>query len=224
MAYTSMRNLGKIVGGLVMIGASFMVSCSQNEPLPLYRNPNLSDTTGLNAVRDLFVSVEMDQVPLEFFNGVNGYSNWSVSNVAGPCGAANEKFLQVHTSAFIIPELRKSGIYIDFIGCVANDSLGYATSLDSIFVVGEYPFYPKENNGRSAAVRYIDSDSNLWSTAFGANAASFSEFALSAVVENAQDSFSHYIAFGRFEGYLYSSSGDDSIQLKLGQFKGRIVQ
>lgn len=213
-----------LVFAVGIIGVLFMISCDSDESLPLYKNGNLTDTTGINEVRDLFVSGEIDQVPFEFFNGVNGYSNWSISTIQAPCGPSLERYLQVHTTAFIIPELRKSGVYIDIMGCLATDSLSSITALDSIFVVGNYEYFPKQEQNRAAAIRYIDADSNLWSTSFGPNSASFSEFTLSALVDNSSDEYSKKIAFGRFDGYLYSPSGDDSLRLKIGQFKGRIVQ
>jgi hypothetical protein len=132
--------------------------------------------------------------------------------------------MQVHTTAFIIPELRKSGIYIDFRGCVANDSLFPESSVDSVLVVGPYKYFPAEQDNRSVIIRYIDADSTIWSTGFGANASSFSEFTLSALVDNTGDKGGNQVDFGRYEGYLYNATGDDSLRLKIGQFKGRIVQ
>jgi hypothetical protein len=46
---------------------------------------------------------------------------------------------------------------------------------------------------------------------------------LSALEENDYDDHSKLIAFGRFEGYLYNGAGD-SIRLRSGKFKGRIVE
>ena len=117
----------------------------------------------------------------------------------------------------------QESIYVDIRGCVNNDSVTDMSIIDSVLVVGPIPFYPKSNDNRTAIVKYIDQDSVLWSTAFGGNNSSFSRFELSAVVENNRDDFSEKIVFGKFDGYFYNGKGD-SLKIKGGQFKGRIVQ
>lgn len=48
-----------LVFAVGIIGVLFMISCDSDESLPLYKNGNLTDTTGINEVRDLFVSGEI---------------------------------------------------------------------------------------------------------------------------------------------------------------------
>lgn len=216
------KNIITIIGICTLGGMAFM-SCDGNEALPTYESPNQSDTTGSNIGQDLFISGEIDNIPFTLFNGKNGYSNWTISNEDGFCMGAPNKFVQIHTTSFIIPSALKTSLYVDIRGCVNVDSVQNINKVDSVLVVGEYDFYPKNDTGRSAIIRYIDADSVLWSTAFGGNVNSFARFELSAIIENGYDTYSKKIAFGKFEGYVYDGKGD-SLRVKLGQFKGRIVQ
>lgn len=209
---------------ILLLGMFWLVSCESDEALQQYVNPNQSDTSGNNVAIDLFVSVEIDNVPFSYFNGINNYSNWTISAEEGFCPTDINKFIQAHTTAFVVPNKLEESIYIDLKGCARTDSLKDISKIDSILIVGEYPYYPKmTDDDRYAIVRYIDADSVLWSTAFGGNTSSFARFELSAIEDNNYDVFSQKIAYGKFEGYLYNAAGD-SIKLKKGQFKGRIVQ
>jgi N-acetylmuramoyl-L-alanine amidase len=209
---------------ILFLGTVWFASCESDEALAQYVNPNQSDTSGNNVAVDLFVSVEIDNVPFSYFNGVKNYSNWTISAEEGFCPTDINKFIQSHTTAYIVPNKLEESIYIDIKGCVRSDSLKDINKIDSVLIVGTYPYYPKTTiDDRYAVVRYIDMDSILWSTAFGGNTSSFARFELSAIEDNGYDIFSKKIAYGKFEGYLYNGMGD-SIKLKKGQFKGRIVQ
>ncbi|MGB0805179.1 MAG: hypothetical protein ACPGRC_00725 [Salibacteraceae bacterium] len=208
---------------LLIIGVLFVSSCESEESLAKYENPNQSDTSGNNILVDLFVSAEIENVPYTLANGVNDYSNWTISEQEGFCATDPNHFVQSHVTSFILPNYLENAIYIDIRGCVNNDSVTNTNRIDSVLVVGLYEYYPKVKNNRSAIVKYIDSDSVLWSTSFGGNESSFSRFELSAVIDNDFDSYSQKIAFGKFEGYLYDGKGD-SLKVRAGNFKGRIVQ
>jgi len=220
-----MNNVQKFLGLFViaLIGAMTFSSCNSEEGLPAYENPNLSDTSGKNINLDLFISGELDNIPFTIFNGREGYSNHSTSGEEGFCGGGVDRYLQYHTTAFILTETTKNTFYIDFKGCLSTDSLVEESKLDSVMVVGTYPYYPNFKENRTVVIRYIDNEENIWSTSFGSNNATFSSFELSALVDNGYDVFSKKVAFGRFEGFLYNGSGD-SLKLKVGKFKARIVQ
>ena len=207
---------------LFLVG-TFTVSCESDEALAQYVNPNQTDTTGNNIKVDLFVSVEIDNIPFSYINGVNKYSNWTLSEQEGFCVGDPNRFIQSHVTSFIVANKLEESIYIDIKGCVNNDSLSEINKIDSVLVIGPYSYYPIIKNNRYAIVKYIDADSVLWSTAFGGNSSSFSRFELSAIEDNNYDNFSQKIGWGKFEGYLYNGYGD-SLMLKSGQFKGRIVQ
>lgn len=209
--------------GILFIGILFVSSCESEEALAIYQNPNQSDTSGNNVKVDLFVSAEIENVPSSFANGINGYSNWTISEQEGFCVTDPNYFVQSHVTTFILPNYLENSLYIDIRGCVNNDSATGINIIDSVLVVGPYEYYPKVKDHRSAMVKYIDADSVLWSTSFGGNESSFSRFELSAIVENDFDGYSQKIAFGKFEGYFYNGMGD-SLKIKGGQFKGRIVQ
>ena len=216
------KNLIQLSAAL-LLGGVFMISCESDEALAQYVNPNQSDTTGNNIKVDLFVSVEIDNIPFSYINGVSSYSNWTLSEQEGFCISDPNRFTQSHVTTFIVPNKLEESIYIDIKGCVNNDSLSEINKVDSVLVVGPYSYYPKIKNNRYAVVKYIDADSVLWSTAFGGNTSSFARFELSAIEDNNYDGFSQKIGWGKFEGYLYNAQGD-SLKLKSGQFKGRIVQ
>lgn len=198
-------------------------SCESDEALAIYSNPNQSDTSGNNIQIDLFVSAEVDNIPVHYANGIEGYSNWTISEEEGFCGVDTTRFLQSHVTAFVVPSKLEESIYVNILGCVGIDSASDINKIDSVLVVGPYSYYPKLKSNRSAMVNFIDSDSVLWSTSFGGNTSSFARFELSAIIDNDDDNFSGKIAFGKFEGYLYNLQGD-SVKIKNGQFKGRIVQ
>lgn len=219
MKFNLFKNL--VVG--MVLTSLFMISCESDESLEKYQNPNQSDTTGNNLKVDLFVSVEIENVPYNFVNGINNYSNWTLSEKGGICFPDSNRFHQSHVTSFIVTSKMQESIYIDILGCVNNDSASNINVIDSVLVVGPYPYYPTSKDFRSAVVKYIDADSVLWSTAFGGNKSSFANFELSAISPNDFDAFSEKIAFGKFEGYLYNTLGD-SLKIKNGQFKGRIVQ
>ncbi len=208
---------------LMLVGIVFVSSCESEEALPQYQNPNTTDTTGINIAVDLFVSAEIENIPYNYSNGLAGYSNWTLSEEEGFCIADTHHFVQSHITAFIQPTRIQEAIYIDIRGCVNNDSLSDINVIDSVLVVGPYKYYPKSQDNRTAIVKFIDQDSVLWSTAFGGNESSFSRFEVSAVVNNDKDEFSQKIVFGKFEGYFYNGMGD-SLKIKDGQFKGRIVK
>ena len=63
----------------LLLGAIFLISCESDEALAQYVNPNQTDTTGNNIKVDLFVSIEIDNIPFSYINGVNDYSNWTLS-------------------------------------------------------------------------------------------------------------------------------------------------
>tara|TARA_R110002050_G_scaffold297339_2_gene458638 strand:+ start:53488 stop:54150 length:663 start_codon:yes stop_codon:yes gene_type:complete len=216
----------KIIFRSVLVGlitSLFISSCESDEALAIYDNPNQSDTTGNNVQVDLFVSAEVDNIPVHYANGINKYTNWTISEEEGFCGVDTSRFLQSHSTAFIIPSKLEESIYVNILGCVKNDSASALNKIDSVLVVGPYSYYPKLTHNRSAMINYIDMDSVLWSTSFGGNTSSFARFDLSAIIDNNDDNFSAKIAFGKFEGYLYNGQGD-SLKIKNGQFKGRIVQ
>ena len=175
---------------LLVLGLVFVSSCESEEALPAYQNPNQTDTSGSNIVVDLFVSASIDNIPVNYVNGVSSYSNWTLSEQDGFCANDPNYFVQSHVTAFIIPEKLEESIYIDIRGCVNNDSNSEINIIDSVLVVGPIPYYPKTKDNRTAIVKYIDQDSVLWSTAFGGNNSSFSRFELSAVVDNDKDEFS----------------------------------
>ncbi|MFT4753171.1 MAG: hypothetical protein ACI85Q_000709 [Salibacteraceae bacterium] len=212
--------------GLISIlfaGIVFVSSCESEEALASYQNPNQSDTSGNNIQVDLFVNALIDNIPVNYANGIHDYSNWSISEKEGFCMTDPNHFIQSHVTAYIVPNKLVEAIYIDIRGCVNNDSLSDTNSIDSVLVVGPYTYYPKMKHNRTAIVKYIDADSVLWSTAFGGNESSFSRFELSAIISNDFDDYSEKIGFGKFEGYFYNGKGD-SLKIKSGQFKGRIVQ
>jgi hypothetical protein len=216
-----MKNVLIFVFSFVGIGV-FFGSCESDEALGIYQNPNQSDTTGNNIAGDLFVSAEVENIPFHYANGIQKYTNWTISEELGFCSDTN-KFLQSHSTSFVVANKLEESIYVDILGCVNLDSASDINIIDSVLVVGFYPYFPKMKDSRSAVVKYIDADSILWSTAFGSNTSSFAHFELSAIENNNYDNFSSKIAFGKFEGYLYNGMGD-SLKLKDGQFKGRIVQ
>lgn len=209
--------------GALFLGVLLVSSCESEEVLPTYQNPNQSDTSGNNIAVDLFVSAEIDNIPYSFENGINGYSNWTISEQEGFCVTDPNYFVQSHVTSFILPNFLENAMYIDIRGCVNNDSATDANRIDSVLVVGLYEYFPKMKHKRSAMVKYIDADSVLWSTSLGGNESSFSRFELSAVIDNSSDNYSEKIAFGKFEGYLYNGKGD-SLKVRAGKFKGRIVQ
>lgn len=208
---------------VILIGAMSFSSCNNDEGLPAYNNPNVSDTSGQNINLDLFISGELENVPFTYFNGIDEYSNWTFTNEEGFCGNDLTRFIQVQTTAFLQPETLKRSFYFDFKACLSTDSLIESSRVDSVLVVGKYPYYPKFKEYRTVVIRYIDENEMLWSTAYGGNNVAFSDFELSALVDNGYDINSEKIAFGRFEGYLYNGGGD-SLKLKVGKFKGRIVK
>ncbi len=208
---------------IVLLGAISFSSCNNDEGLPAYDNPNISDTSGKNINIDLFISGELDNIPFTYFNGINDYSNWTFTSEEGFCGNDLTRFVQVQTTAFIKPETIKRSFYIDFKACLSSDSLLESSRVDSVLVVGRYPYYPKFKENRTVVIRYIDENEILWTTSFGSNNIAFADFELSALIDNGYDINSEKIAFGRFEGYLYNGGGD-SLKLKVGQFKGRIVK
>lgn len=208
---------------IALLGAMTFSSCSNDEGLPPYDNPNLSDTSGKNINLDLFITGEINSVPFTYYNGRDGYSNIASSGEEGFCGSGTDRFVQFHTTAFILTETTRNTFYIDFKGCLSNDSIVESSKVDSVLVVGTYPFAPKTKEYRNVVIRYYDNAQTLWSTSYGPNASSSSSFELSAVTDNGYDVFSEKIAFGRFEGLLYNGSGE-SLNLKIGKFKARIVQ
>lgn len=208
---------------IAMLGLIFVSSCESEEAISEYENPNNTDSTGVNIAVDLFVSAEIENIPFNYSNGLSGYSNWTLSEQEGFCVSDTNHFIQSHVTAFIQPTRIQEAIYIDLRGCVNNDSLTDINIIDSVLVVGPYEYYPKSNEHRTVIVKYIDQDSVLWSTALGGNNSTFSNFELSAVVSNDKDTYSQKVAFGKFEGYFYNGRGD-SLKIKEGQFKGRIVQ
>lgn len=218
-----MAKVKSIFGALVAVIILFFYSCETDEAIAKYENPNLTDTTGVNVSLDLFISGELDNIPFHLYNGTDGYSNWAISGEDGFCTSDPNKFIQTHSTAFLKPSKREESFFIDIRGCVNNDSLQDINKIDSVLVVGPYVYYPKDTEGRSAIIRYIDADSMLWSSAFGGNTSSFVKFELSALVNNNQDTFSQSIVYGKFEGYLFNGFGD-SLRLKSGQFKGRLVE
>ena len=209
--------------GILLLGVVLVSSCESEEALPQYQNPNQTDTSGNNIKVDLFTSALIDNIPVNYVNGINEYTNWTVSEEEGFCLSDPNHFVQSHVTAYIVPNKLEESIYIDIRGCVNNDSLTDSNIVDSVLVVGPYAYYPKMKDNRTAIVKYIDADSVLWSTAFGGNESSFSRFELSAVISNDRDTYSEKIAFGKFEGYFYNGKGD-SLKIKSGQFKGRIVR
>ena len=223
MVFTNKIQLFISLFVIALLGAMTFSSCSNDEGLPLYDNPNLSDTSGKDINLDLFITGEIDNVPFTYFNGREGYSNISSSGEEGFCGNGVDRFLQFHTTAFIKTETTRNTFYIDFKGCLSTDSLVESSRIDSVLVVGTYPFYPQTKENRTVVIRYIDNSQTLWSTSFGANTSASSYFELSAITDNGYDVFSEKIAFGRFDGFLYNGSGD-ALKLKIGKFKGRIVQ
>jgi len=217
-----MKNLVKIII-VTLLGSFLFTSCESDEALASYVNPNQSDTTGNNIKFDLFVSMEVENIPVSYANGFDKYANWTISEQQGFCGTTANGVLQSHITSFIVPNSLKGSVYIDIKGCVNNDNATSVNVIDSVLVIGPYALLPKMKENRGAMVRYIDQDSVLWSTAFGGNLSSFSRFELSAIEDNGYDNFSQKIAWGKFEGYLYNGMGD-SLKLKNGKFKGRIVQ
>jgi hypothetical protein len=222
MVFTSSPKIFTILVGLT-IALSVMVSCNNQEGIPTYVNPNLSDTSGKFINLDLFISGELDNVPFTVFNGRDSYTNWTISSEEGYCGQGFSRFIQSHTTSFLRAETSRNSFYIDFKGCLDIDSLVDESRIDSVLVVGQYPLYPKFEDYRTVVVRYIDENEILWTSNFGPNSSTFSSFELSALEENDYDDHSKLIAFGRFEGYLYNGAGD-SIRLRSGKFKGRIVE
>ena len=223
MVFTNKIQLFLSLFVIALLGAMTFSSCSNDEGLPLYVNPNLSDTSGKNINLDLFISGEIDNVPFTYFNGRDGYTNISSSGEEGFCGNGVDRFVQFHTSAFILAATTRNTFYIDFKGCLSNDSLVESSRIDSVLAVGTIPFAPKSKDYRSVVIRFIDDSQTLWSSSYGSNSTSSSDFELSAITDNGYDVFSQKIAFGRFEGFLYNGSGD-SLKLKIGKFKGRVVQ
>ena len=212
------RVFAVLVVSLVLFGA-----CESDEPLPQYKNPNQSDTSGNNIVYDLFVSAEVENVPSSYANGIAGYSNWTRSSELGYCDLDSLGFIQSHITSFEIPNTLTGKFSIDIRGCVNIDSLSDINKIDSVLVLGSYPYYPKFKNNRTVLLEYIDDDSVVWSSALGGNTSSYASFQLSAIVNNVYDNNSKKIGFGKFEGFLYDGQGD-SLKIRNGQFKGRIVQ
>lgn len=213
-----------ILGGVVglIIGSVFMVSCKSDEGLPVYDNPNLTDTSGQVILVDLFISLEIEGVPYSFYNGTDDYTNWSLTSEEGFCGGGTDRFVQVHSTTFFNPAALNQSFYIDFRGCLNSDSITDQNRVDSVMRVGLYPYYPNEIEHRSVTIRYIDANGEFWSSSFNDNTSSSSSFELSSLTDNAYDVHSKHFAYGKFEGFLYNSSGD-AIKIKKGQFKGRIV-
>lgn len=208
---------------IALLGSITFSSCNSDEGLPTYDNPNISDTSGKNINLDLFISLEIDGEPLTFFNGQLDYTNQISSGQDGFCGGGTDRFLQVHSTNYVKPESKRYTFYIDVMGCLSSDSLVPESRIDSVLVVGRYPYLPTFTEQRAVVIRYVDGDENLWSTTFGPNNTTASMFELSALIDNGNDVFSKKIAFGRFEGILYDGAGN-SLTMKSGQFKGRIVQ
>ena len=220
-----MMNIKFFIRSISVIPLSVMLlgACQSDDALPQYHNPNQSDTSGDNITYDLFVSAEVENVPSSFANGVAGYSNWTRSSDLGFCNPDSNSFIQSHITSFEIPNTVTGKFSIDIRGCVDTGSLSEINKIDSVLVLGDYPYYPKFKNNRSVLLEYIDDDSVLWSSALGGNTSSYANFQLSALVNNVYDNNSVKIGFGKFEGFLYDGQGD-SLKIRNGQFKGRIVQ
>ena len=207
-----------LVVSILLFGA-----CQSDEALPQYHNPNQSDTSGNNVVYDLFVSAEVENVASSYANGIAGYSNATRSVELGFCNLDSISFIQSHITSFEVPNSVTSRFRIDIRGCVNIDNQSNINKIDSVLVLGDYPYFPKVVNNRTVLLEYIDGDSVLWSSALGGNTSSYANFQLSALVNNVYDNNSVKIGFGKFEGFLYDGQGD-SLKIRNGQFKGRIVK
>ena len=207
---------------ILLVSVLFVSSCSSEEALDPYMNPNQSDTSGNNIRIDLFMKANINNTTLNYMNGIGGYSNSVKSNKDGLCGADPNIFIQSHQTVFSNSNSLES-ITIDIKGCVVDDALVDINKIDSVLIVGRYEFFPNRKNNRSVIVTYTDVDGVLWSSDLGGNKTTFSKFELSAVISNDSDPYSEKIAYGVFDSYLYNATGD-VIEVRDGQFKCRIGQ
>lgn len=215
-----MNKLFAVIGSIVVISGLWSCNSSAVDP---FENPNLTDTSGVVISLGLFISAEVDGVPITYFNGENGYSNWAYSSQNGFCTADTNPFgfIQVHSTGFHIPTKRENSMYVDVAGCIPVDS-NTELHIDSVLFVGNYPFLNLNDTAFGAQVRYIDQDSILWSTSFGDNNSSSTRFfQISAILDAAEGDSGNKLVYGSFSGMLFNGRGD-SLELRKGQFKGRM--
>lgn len=202
-----------------------ITSCNEDPYLPKYENEDLTDSTGAVWALDLFLKGDLDGDEFSYQNNREDYLNYCMSTKNGYCDSliwaapGDRSFINVETMIFQRFNDSNNIFYIDKIDCMLYDT-NWEYRNDSMFVIGDYDYLSLTDSVGGIQVRYIDGEGKLWSTSFGANDLSTSEFKISAVVENDADTVSQYVAFGKFSCKLYDEDGF-YLDLDNAEFKSR---
>lgn len=217
-----MKTLFKLSCALFIFTTFFLVSCEDEEELEPWVNENLTDTSGVYRPLDLFISGELEDEDFLLRNGEGGYSNYAYGYRKGFCDSVDSfaAYIEVQTIQFSIPSERQGSFFIEVVDCIPFDT-AYQEHLDSMYLVGTYPYLNIADSAKGVLVRYIDKQGIVWSTDRGNNSGASSQFSLAAVIENGADEYSERVAFGTFSCLLYNIYGD-VMEFRRGKFKGRI--
>ena len=218
-----MKKAGRILFFLsLFVSIGFIVGCEDEEDLEPWVNQNLTDSSGVYRPLDLFISGEMEGDDFILRNGEEGYSNYSYGYRKGFCDSVDSfaAYIEVQTTQFHIPSQREGAFFIELSDCIPFDTI-YQEHLDSMYIVGSYPYLSLADSAKGAIIRYVDNNGIVWSTDRGNNTGASSRFSLAAVIPNEADEASERIAFGTFSCQLYNIYGDQ-MDFRQGKFKCRI--
>lgn len=220
-----MRNTFQILTLLFTLAFGF-TACNEDPYLPKYENDDLTDTTGATWALDLFLSGSLDGNDFVWQNNRDGLVNFCSETRNGYCDSliwlapGDRSFINVETMNFMHVNQTENSFYIDKIDCMLYDS-NWDFRADSMFTVGDYEYLDIEDSIGGIQVRYIDPDGKLWNSSLGDNTSSTSYFRISALVQNAADTNSRYIAFGKFSCRLFDEDGF-YLDLDDAEFKTRL--
>lgn len=155
---------------------------------------------------DYFVNATIGNSSLVMQSNVNNVGNGILRDNITPCGVGvTTRFTSYF--AYVSDTTNKEWIGFGLTNCVNDTANGFS---DSTYVVGSFPIEISVPDTASAFIMYMDSDSNLWSSAISANGllAQASHSLNITEVTACYDGVAALRVRGNLSGWVYNLTGD----------------
>ena len=168
---------------------------------------------------DYFVNASISNVGWVMHNNVDNVGNSVIREEFGACGFGDETEFMSYF-AYVSDTTRKQWLGFGLTNCVHDTADGFT---DSTYYVNSFSMEVPVTNEPVGFIKYMDADSNFWSSSQGinGNAAQIPHsFNVTEVIKN-YDGIAALQVKGNFSGWVYNVAGDDSLLIIVSDFHTR---